>query len=79
MKSEEEGQGKKGEEGASGIVAQGQQAPGRPGSLSLPSPVQYLPSYLGCSWHYNAVLLKPEVIRAVGGGRNDGRNEEVNT
>lgn len=42
-------------------------------------PNQYLPSYLGCSWHYNAVLLKPEVIRAVGGGRNDGRNEEVNT
>ena len=39
---------------------------------------QYPPSCLGCSWHCNAVLLKPEVIRAVGGGGNDRRNEDMN-
>ena len=50
---------------------------GTPGLLSLPSPDLLLTFLSRLFQHFTAVLFKPEVIRVVGRGRNDSRNEDV--
>lgn len=50
---------------------------GTSGLLFLPSPDLLLTFLSRMFQHCTAVLLKPEVIRVVGRGRNDSRNEEV--
>ena len=50
---------------------------GTSGLRSLPSPNLLLTFLSRLFQHCTAVLLKPEMIRVVGRGRDDSRNEEV--
>lgn len=74
----EEGQENKGEERGIWDCSAGQVSTWED-QAHCPSPLQncHPPFCLGCSWQCTAVLPKPEVIRAVSGGRNERRSEEL--